>query len=310
MTQLMKEKSMPTTMKRAALVKAAEKPLPTAEYVLVTPSQAQLWLDIAAKNRKLNQARIAKYADAMTRGDWLITSQGIAFDEQGALTDGQHRLHAIVKSQVSVMMLVVTTLPNKSQMVLDQGYLRQAHDQIALREGWKVFPIHTAIAKAMIKSVGGEGHRQRQLDVRDVQLLNRYYVKHHKAIEFVVAQTFDKYKLPGVLIAPSLAPIARAYYTVDINLLTRFCEILSIGMSGEGIGSKDTAAVVLRNWLLAGRDKGLSARAYGDRFAIYKKTEVALRAFVNGESIQRLGQMSTDIELFPLPNESVLKVAK
>lgn len=297
--------------KRASLIKSIEKPLPTAEYILVTPSQAQLWLDNAARNRKLNRQRIDKYADAMSRGDWLVTSQGTAFDEQGALIDGQHRLQAIVKAQTAVTLLVISAQSSRSQLVLDQGYLRTPHDQIALQTGWRVHPIHSAVAKAMIKGIGGEGSRQRILDAKDIQILNRYYVKHHKAIEFAVSSTWEKHGLlVGVIVAPSIAPIARAYYSVDVNLLARFCEVLSTGMTTEGVGAKDTAAIALRNWLIAGRDKGLSARAYGDRYIIYKKTEVALRAFLNGDSIQRLGQMTTEQELFLLPGESPLKVAK
>lgn len=298
-------------MAKATLIKAREKSLPTAEYILVTPGQAQLWLDDAARNRKLNQARIAKYADAMSRGDWLITSQGIAFDEQGQLIDGQHRLTAIVRADVPVTLLVITTQSSRSQLVLDQGYLRTPHDQVALQNNWKVHPIHTAVAKAMIKSVGGEGLRQRSIDARDIQILNRFYIRHHKAIEFAIASTWEMYgSLVGVIIAPTLAPIARTYYSADVNLLVRFCEILSTGMSAEGVGGKDTAAVVLRNWLIAGREKGLSARAFGDRFILYKKTEVALRAFLNGESIQRLGQMTTEVELFPILGEVALRGVK
>lgn len=65
----------------------------------------------------------------------------------------------------------------------------------------------------------------------------------------------------------------------------------------------DGPAVVLRNWLIAGRDKALSARSGKDRFAIYKKTELALQAFLNGDSIQRLGQTKLESELFPVPGD-------
>jgi len=34
------------------------------------------------------------FAEAMRRGEWMVTHQGIAFDTQGVLVDGQHRLAA------------------------------------------------------------------------------------------------------------------------------------------------------------------------------------------------------------------------
>jgi hypothetical protein len=61
---------------------------------------------------------------------------------------------------------------------------------------------------------------------------------------------------------------------------------------------------VLRNFLIAGREKKLSARAGRDRFTIYRKSEITLKAFLKGDSIVRLGQMSLHQELFPIPEDA------
>lgn len=288
-------------VKPATLIKLKEKPLPTASYQLVTPGQAQLWLDDAAKNRKLSQIRITRYAAAMERGDWMVTNQGIAFDEQGQLIDGQHRLHALIKAGVSITLLIITATNNRSQLVLDQGYKRTPHDQIGLREGWVVHPIHTATARAMIIGVGGPRRKERENLIYDLQLLDRFYVKHHKAIEFVVESMWSHNRIKsiqGVVVAPSMAPVARTYYTIQQSLLTHFCEVLATGMSDT---KGDGPIIVLRNWLLAGREKQLSSRTGKDRNTIYKKTTIALAAYLNGDSIQRLSQMDIHEEVFPLP---------
>lgn len=52
----------------------------------------------------------------------------------------------------------------------------------------------------------------------------------------------------------------------------------------------------------------ISARKGKDRFAIYKKAEIALKAFLDGESIQRLGTMQLDTELFAIPGD--IKIVK
>jgi hypothetical protein len=244
----------------------------------------------------------------MKRGDWLLTNQGIAIDEFGRLIDGQHRLRAIVESQTPVELLVIRAAPNKSQLVLDQGLKRQPHDQVGLREGWEVTPLHMAVAKSMVSSVGGAGETERRAMIADIQLMDRFYVRHHKAVEFAVAQFASRQKVKGVTIAPVLAPVARAHYTTDVNKLVRFCEVVATGMADR---KGDGPAVVLRNWLLAGRDKALSSRSGKDRYAIYKKAEIALRAFVKGESIQKLGQMSLDAEVYPIPEDiRIVKKAK
>lgn len=284
------------------------KTYPTCEYVTVTPDQASQWLSKTAKNRKISQRRVGLYAAAMKRGDWMLTNQGIAIDEFGALIDGQHRLRAVVESQTPVELLVIHAAPNRSQLVLDQGLKRQPHDQVGLREGWEVTPLHMAVAKSMVGSVGGAGETERRMMVADIQLMDRFYVRHHKAVEFAVAQFAARQKVKGVTIAPVLAPVARAHYTQDANRLLRFCEVVATGMADR---KGDAPAVVLRNWLLAGREKALSSRSGKDRYAIYKKTEIALNAFLDGQSIQKLGQMQLDAELYTIPGDiRIVKRAK
>jgi hypothetical protein len=281
---------------------------PTCEYVSVTPDQATEWLNKAAKNRKISQRRVGLYAAAMRRGDWMLTNQGIAIDEFGYLIDGQHRLQAVVEAQTPVVLLVIRATPNKSQLVLDQGLKRLPHDQVGLREGWELTPLHMAVAKSMVSGIGGAGETERRAIIADIQQMDRFYVRHHKAIEFAVAQFASRQKVKGVTIAPVLAPVARAHYSTDQNKLVRFCEVVATGMADR---KGDGPAVVLRNWLLAGRDKALSSRSGKDRYAIYKKTEIALDAFLANEPIQRLGQMNLDAELYVIPGDiRVVKKAK
>ena len=287
------------------LLKATRRALPSVEYVEVTPDRAKEWLDSSRRNRKLSQRRISLYADAMQRGDWLPNDQGISFNEQGQLMNGQHRLNAVIKANLSIPMLVVSNIPDRSQLVMDQNLKRTPHDQVALREGWEVTPMHIAVAKCMIVSVGGPAVKQREMMRADLQLMDRYYVKHHKAVEFAVAQFNWRSTIKGVTIAPVIAPVARAYYTIEGDKLARFSEVVATGMADR---SGDGPAVVLRNWLLAQRDKELSARRGKDRYSIYKRTELALKAYLEGDTVERLGQLKLEHELFPIPGDRELKI--
>ena len=288
---------------RIKVLSSHVKSTPTAEYVDITPDQATEWLDKAGRNRKLSNRVVNKYAAAMSRGDWLVTSQGICFDEFGKLIDGQHRLSAIAASGKTIRMLVIKATTGRSQLVLDQGWSRRPHDQIALREGWEVKPLHIAIAKSMITGTGGPGETIRRLISTDIQQLDRFYVRHHKAIESVAHYTMGKHTpIKGVTIAPVIAPMARAFYTAEIEQLTRFGEIIATGMADS---PGDGPAIVLRNWLINGRDSKLSSRRAGDRYLIYKKAEIALNAFLKGESIERLGQRQLETELFPIPDDKI-----
>src|ERR1051325_30314 len=152
---------------------ANAKTFPQCAYVSATPDQARAWLEKPAKNRKISQRRVGLYAAAMKRGDWMLTNQGIAIDEFGMLIDGQHRLNAVIEADVPVELLVIRATPNRSQLVLDQGLKRSPHDQVGLREGWEVTPMHIAVAKCIVMSVGGPGSGIRKDTTADIQLMDR-----------------------------------------------------------------------------------------------------------------------------------------
>jgi hypothetical protein len=87
---------------------AAHVRAPETEIVEVTPQLAASWLERNhPENRAVNWPRVEVFANDMRAGAWRTTHQGLAFDEEGRLIDGQHRLHAIVSSRVPVQLLVV-----------------------------------------------------------------------------------------------------------------------------------------------------------------------------------------------------------
>jgi len=76
--------------------------------VSVTPARARKMLAKIKAARVLSSRRIARYAEAMARGAWVHDAlPPIAFDTDGALVDGHHRLRAVDRSGATVRMLVV-----------------------------------------------------------------------------------------------------------------------------------------------------------------------------------------------------------
>jgi len=80
-------------------------------------------------NRPFIDATAQKYADLMTSGQWVDHHQGIGVDTDGWLTDGQHRLAAVVKADekikgIKVPMQITYGLPPESVDVVDQGMRR------------------------------------------------------------------------------------------------------------------------------------------------------------------------------------------
>lgn len=99
---------------------------------LVTPEVAEEWLERNDNNRPLNRTTVDQIVKQIKRGEWQLTHQGIAFDEEGRLLDGQHRLHAVVRSGVPVEMMIIHDAPRSSFAVLDTGRKRTGKDVLHL----------------------------------------------------------------------------------------------------------------------------------------------------------------------------------
>ncbi|MTD54492.1 hypothetical protein [Amycolatopsis pithecellobii] len=102
----------------------------------ITPEKAATMLESNTANRPLSKSVVRAFAEAMRRGEWQITHQGIAFDTNGVLVDGQHRLAAVVAAELPIEMTVFTEVPPDTFDVLDTGKRRNAADVLAI-EGEK-----------------------------------------------------------------------------------------------------------------------------------------------------------------------------
>jgi hypothetical protein len=103
-----------------------------SEIVLMTPQKAKEILTYKnGKNRYVRMNTVAKFVQDIKEGRWQVTHQGIAFDENGMLIDGQHRLRAISEGGKDCQIMVSYNVPRKSFSVLDCGVSRTASDNLA-----------------------------------------------------------------------------------------------------------------------------------------------------------------------------------
>lgn len=97
--------------------------------MMVTPEMAAAFLAENAKfQRKVRWSVVKTLQEAMVRGEWKLTHQGIAFDINGKLIDGQHRLLAVQRSGVTVPMSVTSSVDPETFKVLDIGARRNTGD--------------------------------------------------------------------------------------------------------------------------------------------------------------------------------------
>jgi hypothetical protein len=117
---------------KARLVKGAER-IEFSERVTVTPCLAELMLRRNVRNRPMVEGNVDKFVKLIERGEFRVTHQGVAFDWNGDLLDGQHRLAAVIETAKSVEIIVGFGYDPKVFDALDGGRKRTVGDVLSLK---------------------------------------------------------------------------------------------------------------------------------------------------------------------------------
>jgi len=104
---------------------------PKFEVMDITPDMAKKILAHRNKNnRPIRYTHLEKLSEAIEKDEWKVTNQGIAFDADGNLIDGQHRLAAILQTRKTVKMMVATNMDANIFDVVDTGSKRSTGDAL------------------------------------------------------------------------------------------------------------------------------------------------------------------------------------
>jgi len=213
---------------------------------------------------------------------WRRTHQGIAFDTNGRLIDGQHRMWAIVESGCTVWIYVSRGINPEDVVVIDTGISKTYSDHAHYREGWNTDPVVVAIARILVLGPSG---RQRRIPS---EVLNGWYEHYKDAIDFATKLRLQCRPSTGKSITvPMAAAFARAWFSCDRTALSRFGEIIR---TGQYQFEADRAAFTLRDAWLSGRLGTVASEQY-------LKTEGAIRAFCERRGTRTLQQPHD--EVFP-----------
>lgn len=96
--------------------------------ILITPTEAKKILLQNTCNRRLRNHHVDKLAKEMIHKKWKKTGVTIQISESGRLLDGQHRLHAVLRSGISTEFIVIRGVPDESNDVIDTGVRRTNGD--------------------------------------------------------------------------------------------------------------------------------------------------------------------------------------
>lgn len=106
---------------------------PHMELIEVTPEMALDLLTRNTHNRTVRQSQVMQLADAMLSGKFLFNGEPIRIDHNNRIIDGQHRLYAIVESEVPQDLVIWYDLDPDVVHVTDTGIKRSFNDALKMQ---------------------------------------------------------------------------------------------------------------------------------------------------------------------------------
>jgi hypothetical protein len=244
---------------------------------LVTPRIAAQWLATVVDNRPSRNGWVEYLTGEILRGKWRVTHQGIAFDNDGHLFDGEHRCRAIVKADRPVEMNVTRGADRETYSIIDSGLTRSTGDRIKLVSDPAQNQAVCAIVRSYIKSTGPSSKGNRI----PIDIIEGAFLK--MADAFVWTASRWTHKIPGLTrsdIGAGVAGYAHARPEQAEEFVNRFMD-LEHAPIGDG-------ASVLRNALYMRRI------GYGNISDAYWKTISATKAHAEHRNMRALMPASVD----------------
>lgn len=260
----------------------------------ITPSLAELMLAVNwSKNRKQKPGRIKQYGSDMAGGRFPETHQGLAFNSEGELSDGQNRLQACKDSGAKFKTLVFFGIPEESITGVDIIKSRSVSDSANILGLGDVTPATVATVRSFLRGPDSE------FPVLSNSFILAQIEKYEPMLVFVN-------RWPGGIYMGKAAvrgAIGRAVYTFEPEKVARFADILCDKTPARLVG--DFSAVQLR--ISVNNQVRLKAGS-GNREAthmLYCRAQRAIVNFMAGERTERLFPAYDD--LMPLPTDEQIK---
>lgn len=103
-----------------------------ARWETITPERARDLLEDNTGNRNIRARAVDAYARDILAGRWITSGDTVKIAATGEVIDGQHRLHAIANTGVTLTLLIVRGLPLEARSVIDTGAARTGGDALRL----------------------------------------------------------------------------------------------------------------------------------------------------------------------------------
>jgi hypothetical protein len=252
---------------------------PTAKFMLIDPATAQAWLENNTQNRRIRKRTIEGYVRDMTLGRWEVTGETICFGTDGTLIDGQHRLHACVRSGCAFMCLVAENVSGQANH--DGGPRRTLGDMLEIKG-----VTYAKIVAQLVQCVAYHDLAKKNLDPsrRPVQLtladFTSVYEKRPKVFEAEARESFRLYGPSERVFAPGIMGGLHMIFSRRSKEAAEWFRVHAY--EGHGLGKGDAVYYLRRAFL---------AQKPGERLSTRMKYALLIKAFnatVKGEDLTGL----------------------
>lgn len=261
----------------------------------LTPERARRLLEAMPPQRPLRRSEVEKLKALIRHHQWQVSHQGLGFNTQGRMLDGQHRCTAVVETGVTVPIWVTFNAPPESFAVVDRGEKRNLADDlhtVAVTSG----PLEGKVLQAAIRIVWNlDGGRQPWLNGRSsraptLKEARETLVNHPDLLE--TTRYALRHPLPRMPASVMAAFHALFRESGGAEKADRFIEQVARGLNLE----PDDPAYLVREYL--GRVPR-SARFTTARIAAMVVLTKAWNAFVRKRRMTRVDGAMRDGNVFP-----------
>jgi hypothetical protein len=185
------------------------------EKKTITPSIAKSMLEKNTNNRNCSQKMVLMYVNSMKKGLWKEdTFEMIKISKSGRILDGQHRLQAIIKSNMAINFHIAYDVDDSVFDVLDTGKKRNAGDVFKINnvKNSRVVP---SIIQLYFSLKNSYHIRSQQLNKTNSELIF-IYEENSNFWDSVATKTLTWYHNFSKIIAPQFIGGLFAYF-YDLN---------------------------------------------------------------------------------------------
>lgn len=222
------------------------------EEILITPSMASSFLENNNTNRRYEPKRAAAYAKDMMNGKWELNGEDIEISKSGELKNGQHRLNAIIISNIPVKMGVKFDVPDEVT-IYDRGRSRSTADIFAMRGMDYEISCQAIISMTRLHFV--YAHSINNISDNDVYDFIKKYENSIRTVYSLMSNKQSTKQGTRVNCKNAILLLGVFYAVeagVDASILDDFLRVVNTGLPDS---LDQSAALILRNDIISGAFK-------------------------------------------------------